>query len=115
LTQPSHKRNGTHIDTWVCFEAAAQRAFTPTKTDRLILRALAKAGFTLGQDEIEDRSGVSENTLKERLPILEDNKLVDRPNGPKAGYALTKRGIDADALPMPSTSFLIRLHPQTTP
>lgn len=67
--------------------------FTPTEADRNILQALAKAKTTTGQVVLEQASGEPIRTVKDRLPVLEDARLVDRPHGPKCGYAITRRGL----------------------
>ncbi len=66
--------------------------YVPIPADMTILCTLAKARVTRFQDQIIEFSGVSEKVVKERLPILEAQELIDRPNGPKRGYVIRVEG-----------------------
>ena len=81
---PATDDNGTGSD-----EADS---FVPTPADRNILQALAEATTTLVQVDIEHASGEPIRTVKNRLPILEQAKVVNRPHGPRTGYAITDAG-----------------------
>ncbi len=73
--------------------------FTPTPADRNILQSLAEASTTLIQADIEQASGEPIRIVKERLPLLETARLVNRPHGDRKGYAITNAGRDLLAEP----------------
>jgi hypothetical protein len=73
-------------------EEPSPRPYTPSDTDRVILMVLAKAPKTLTQVDIEAESRRSLAVVKERLPLLEEADLIDRPHGPRKGYAITSQG-----------------------
>lgn len=67
--------------------------FVPIEQDIEILRELACRKTRVCADTFDVR-GVGMRMVKQRLPQLEKHELVDRAEGKRRGFAITKKGID---------------------
>lgn len=65
--------------------------FAPKEADIEILIELSKKQTLVVYGLLNPRN-VGERMLKERMPILEENGLVHRPNGKRSGWAITSTG-----------------------